>query len=69
MITLDKAIKRCEEVADYDCYSDSQLDYAEMHRQLAEWLTELKKREDADNMWKILSRFIISGFKSRNALK
>ena len=50
MITLDKAISRCEEVADYDCYSDSQLKYSETHRQLAEWLTELKKCEDADMM-------------------
>lgn len=42
-MTLDEAIKHCEEVADYDCYGEKQLKCAEEHRQLAEWLKELKR--------------------------
>lgn len=42
-MTLDEMIKNCEEVADYDCYVEAELEYAETHRQLAEWLTELKQ--------------------------
>lgn len=42
-MTLDEAIKHCEEVADYDCYNDDQRKCAAEHRQLAEWLKELKQ--------------------------
>ena len=41
-MTLDEAIKQCEEIADYDCYNDEQMKRAEEYRQLAEWLRELK---------------------------
>lgn len=41
-MTLDEAIKHCEEVADYDCYNENQLECAKDHWQLAEWLRELK---------------------------
>ena len=43
MITLDEAIKQCDEIADYDCYSEKQMKRAEEYRQLAEWLKELKE--------------------------
>ena len=36
MITLDEAIKQCDEIADYDCYSEKQMKRAEEYRQLAE---------------------------------
>lgn len=42
-MTLDEAIKHAEEVADYDCYNEKQFKCAEDHRQLAEWLKELKQ--------------------------
>lgn len=42
-MTLDDAIKHAEEVADYDCYNEKQLKCAAEHRQLAEWLKELKQ--------------------------
>ena len=42
-MTLDEAIRHAEEVADYDCYNDEQQKCAEEHRQLAEWLQELKR--------------------------
>ena len=44
-MTIDEAIKHAEEVADYDCYNEKQLKCAEEHRQLAEWLKELKENE------------------------
>jgi hypothetical protein len=45
-MTLDEAIKHCEEVAEKLCICD---ECAEEHRQLAEWLEELKTyREFAD---------------------
>ena len=43
MMTLEEAIKHCEEVADADCYGDKQYRCSEEHRQLAEWLRELKE--------------------------
>ena len=47
-MTLDEAIRHAEEVAEYDCYNDDQRKCADEHRQLAEWLRELKRlRESA----------------------
>ena len=47
-LTLDEAIRHAEEVAEYDCYNDEQKKCADEHRQLAEWLRELKRlRESA----------------------
>ena len=42
-MTLDEAIKQCEEIADYDCYNDKQMKCAEEYRQLAEWLKDYKR--------------------------
>ena len=42
-MTLNEAIKHCEEIADYDCYNDKQMKCAEEHRQLAEWLRDYQK--------------------------
>jgi hypothetical protein len=42
-MTIEEAIEHCEEVADYDCYNDKEFECAKDHRQLAEWLKELKK--------------------------
>lgn len=53
-MTLDEGIKHCIEVAEYNeylykrgyaggCNSHDCLERAEIHRQLAEWLTELKE--------------------------
>ena len=45
---LDEAIRHAEEVAEYDCYNDEQKKCSDEHRQLAEWLRELKRlRESA----------------------
>ena len=47
-MTLDEAIRHAEEVAEYDCYNDDQRKCSDEHRQLAEWLRELKRlRESA----------------------
>ena len=46
-MTLDEAIRHAEEVAEYDCYNDEQKKCAEEHRQLAEWLKELKRLKEA----------------------
>ena len=57
MLTLDEAIKHCEEVAEnqeqcaekidkLDCDSTSMRKCANEHRQLAEWLKRLKRIED-----------------------
>ena len=43
-MTLTEAIKHCEDVADYDCFTDEQRKCSEEHRQLADWLRELKER-------------------------
>lgn len=43
-LTLDEAIRHCEEIADYDCYTDKQRKCSEEHMQLANWLMELKTR-------------------------
>ena len=45
LMTLDEAIKHCEEVADSDCYNDDQRKCAAEHRQLAEWLRKLKQKQ------------------------
>lgn len=47
-MTLDEAIAHAEYVADYDCYGESQRRCAEDHRQLAEWLRELRDRRRKD---------------------
>lgn len=44
-MTLDEAIKHCEEVADQCEVTDGDLACAESHRQLAEWLKELKRAD------------------------
>lgn len=41
-MTLDEAIKHCEEVADTPCFTDEEARCYSEHRQLAEWLKELK---------------------------
>ena len=45
-MTLDEAIKHCDEIADYDCYNYKQMKCAEEHRQLADWLKELKRAKE-----------------------
>ena len=45
-MTLDEAIKHCDEVADYDCYNEKQMKCAEDHWQLANWLKELKRAKE-----------------------
>ena len=47
-MTLTEAIKHCEDVADYDCFTDEQRKCSEEHRQLADWLKELKERREKD---------------------
>ena len=42
-MTLDEAIQHAQEIADKGCDQ-----CAKDHQQLAEWLTELKKRRDAE---------------------
>lgn len=49
-MTLDEAIKHAEEVADYDCYNENQFKCSEEHRQLAEWLKELKAYREAPSV-------------------
>lgn len=46
-MTLESAIKHCEDVADYDCFTDEQRKCSEEHRQLAEWLRLLKRILDS----------------------
>lgn len=45
-MTLTEAIKHCEEVADYDCFTDDQRKCSEEHRQLADWLRDYKRLLD-----------------------
>ena len=45
-MTLEESIKHCEDVADYDCFTDDQRKCSEEHRQLADWLRELKERRE-----------------------
>lgn len=42
-MTLTEAIKHCEDVADYDCFTDNQRKCSEEHRQLADWLRDYKR--------------------------
>lgn len=42
-MTLDEAIQHAQEIADKGCDQ-----CAKEHQQLAEWLTELKNRRDAE---------------------
>lgn len=55
-MTLDEAIKHAEEVAEYDCYNEEQRVCAEEHRQLAEWLKELKAHRENAGRWKLINR-------------
>ena len=41
-ITLDGAISFCENIAESDCYNDRQFYDSDMHRQVADFLMELK---------------------------
>lgn len=43
MMSLDDAIKHCEEVADTPCFTDEEAKCYSEHKQLAEWLKELKE--------------------------
>ena len=45
-MNLTEAIKHCEDVADYDCFTDDQRKCSDEHRQLADWLRELKERRE-----------------------
>lgn len=49
MMTLDEAILHCEEVADRCAITDGNRKCEEEHRQLAEWLKELKKLREVLN--------------------
>ena len=42
-MTIEEAIKHCEEVADTPCFTDEEARCYSEHRQLAEWLKELKQ--------------------------
>ena len=53
---LDEAIRHAEEVAEYDCYNDEQKKCAEEHRQLAEWLKELKECRQHTGHWVLVNR-------------
>lgn len=44
-MTLEEIIKYCENVADYDCFSDAQRRCSEEHHKIAEWLKEIKENE------------------------
>lgn len=70
-MTLDEAIKHCEEVAHEkriesgECISVNDLENAEAcyecgedHKQLALWLTELKRRREADKQELEINRWI-----------
>lgn len=60
MMTLDEAIKHAEEVAEgyekvkkFKAVTVEECRCAEDHRQLAEWLKELKALREVLNAWKI----------------
>lgn len=55
-MTLEEAIKHCEDVADYDCFTDEQRKCSEEHRQLADWLRELKERREKEVTGDLISR-------------
>lgn len=46
-MTLEESIKHCEDVADYDCFTDEQRKCSDEHRQLADWLRLLKRILDS----------------------
>lgn len=48
-MTLEEAILHCEEVADRCDVTDGNRKCATEHRQLAEWLKELKTRRELDD--------------------
>lgn len=50
-MTLDEAIRHAEDVAEYDCYNDDQRKCSDEHRQLAEWLKELKECRQHKGHW------------------
>lgn len=47
MMDLESAIQHCEEVADTPCFTDEEAKCYSEHRQLAEWLKELKAYREA----------------------
>lgn len=49
MMDLDSAIQHCEEVADTPCFTDEEAKCYSEHRQLAEWLKELKELKEKAN--------------------
>ena len=49
-MTLDEAIQHCEEVADTPCFTDEEARCYSEHRQLAEWLKELKAYREGAGM-------------------
>lgn len=49
MTTLDEAIVRLDEMADYDYYGDYQKELVDFWRQIAGWLRELKKLKEDSN--------------------
>lgn len=54
-MTLDEAIRHAEEVVEYDCYNDEQKKCADEHRQLAEWLKELKECRQHTGHWVLVN--------------
>jgi hypothetical protein len=53
-MTIDEAIQHCEEVADTPCFTDEEAKCYSEHRQLAEWLKELKayrNKSEIPNKW------------------
>ena len=85
MLTLDEAIKHCEEVAEeqdkkvpYKIYDDDEWTEeqenchkcAEEHRQLAEWLKELKKiKEQQDRIIQILDDYDLEAWEVLEKIK
>lgn len=50
MLTLEEAIKHCEEVAEREGKTCNGAECAEEHLQLAEWLKELRAYRDVVNV-------------------
>lgn len=55
MMDLDSAIQHCEEVADTPCFTDEEARCYSEHRQLAEWLKELKAYKET---WRKLGMWL-----------
>ena len=58
-MTLDEAIKHCEEVAEEQEEKEC-LECAAEHRQLAEWLKELKAYKDFKDKGYVMCRFEVA---------